>query len=105
MAPNIQDLLMNRSLWKLLLAYFPTRKFKDRYLADIVHRLLEHSKKINDTKMEDPMFVTWLRKKVHNSMSHIRSLAIYTDRFLYRINKLSSEEREQLQELLDLVAL
>ena len=107
MAPNIQDLLMNRSLWKLLLAYFPTGRFKDRYLADIVHRLLEHSKKINHTKMEDPMLVTWLCKSVHNSMSHIRSLAIYTDRFSYRINKLSSEEqkkREQLQELLDLVA-
>ena len=104
MAPHIQDLLMNRSLWKLLLTYFPTGRFKDKYIADIVYRLLERFQKINHTKMKDPMFVTWLCKSVHLSMSHIRFLALYTEKFSYRINKLSTAEREQLQEILDLVA-
>ena len=51
MAPDIEDLLMNRSLWKLLLSYFPSGKFKDKYLADIMNSLLERSMCINDTKM------------------------------------------------------
>ena len=95
---------MNRSRWKLLLTYFPTGRFKDKYLADIVYRLLERSQNINHTKMKDPMFVTWLCKSVHLSMSHVRSLALYTEQFSYHINKVSTAEREQLQEILDLVA-
>ena len=51
MAPDIQDLLVNRSLWKLLLSYFPSGKFKDKYLADIMNNLLERSMKIPSQRM------------------------------------------------------
>ena len=106
MAPDFEDLLVNRSLWKLLLSYFPSGKFKDKYLADIMNRLLENRLllKINDTKMKDQHFVTWICKCVHASMSHIRAVALYPEKFGYRINSLPTDKRQQLEELTVLVA-
>ena len=104
MAPHIQDLLVNQSLWKVLLSYFPSGRFRDKYLVDIMHQLLSRSSRVNDTKMKETVFPTWVCKCVHASMSHIRAVALYPAKFAYRVKKLSPEEKTQLQELIDLVA-
>ena len=45
------------------------------------------------------MFIVWWNKAVHHSMSHVRELATYPERFRYRVSKLDVYQKITPEEL------
>ena len=56
-------------------------------------------RRTNTSKLTDAMFIVWWNKAVHHSMSHMRELATYPERFRYRVSKLDEYQKIALEEL------
>ena len=98
------DFLRNAPLWALLLKYMPSAKVTDSYLADIMQRIRCSMSRTNTSKLTDAMVIVWWKKAVHHSMSHVRELATYPERFRYRVSKLDEYQKIALEELCKKVA-
>ena len=85
----------------------PAAKVRDKYISAAMQHILacKQMRKVNTLKNYcDAVFVIWFVKAVHLSMTHLRDIATYTERFAYRIGKLRTEQRLDLQELIDMIS-
>ena len=102
-APVIPDLVAQPRLWKIFLEHMPGAKMKDSQMHTIMARIISDNKHANNTALDDEMFVTWWCRACHLSLSHLRALARYPDRFQYRVSKLSGQDAKVLGDLLGMV--
>ena len=104
-APIIEYLLVNSKLWMIFLKYMPQGKVRDMYVAQVIQSCMANIHGVNTSKYPSSLFVTWFTKAVHMSLSHVRELKRYPDRFEFRINRLGPADRGKLDALLAQITL
>ena len=102
-APILIDLVNNSDFLEVLLRWMPNGICRDSYMTTAIQGTAGKIKNVNNTTLPMQLFVLWLVRIIHCSISHLRNIRLYKPRFQYRINKMKPDEIAKLDGLLQMI--
>ena len=99
--PIVDALILNVDLWKVLLKAFPHGKMVDTdFMATMDFLIAENPWIKTFGNYDTDLFTTWLTKRIHVQMSHIRECKQYPSRMRHRLSQYDKETMDKFKDLM-----